>query len=222
MIGSLLLAACGQKNQENVAQAIYEEDVTPTDIAKVEGRENFNKAVITPQPAIMIGTYDATETPNVMMAAWGGQSGPNKIAVFLSHHRTTENLRLKRAFTVSFASKANVVESDYFGLVSGNDVPDKVARAGFTATKSPNIDAPIINEYPLTLECRLIAMEELKDGSFRVVGRVINTSADTSIMTDGHVDLDKLQPVIFDATTNTYRVVGEVVGQAWESGKAIQ
>ena len=126
------------------------------------------------------------------------------------------------AFTVSFATKDDIAQSDYFGTVSGYDVPDKVAKAGFTVTPSPNVDAPIINEYKLTLECKVVTFDEDENGGARVVGEVVNMSADESILDEaGNVDLSKLQPVIFDSAKNTYRVVGEKVGDAWGSGKAL-
>ena len=112
---------------------------------------------------------------------------------------------------------------DYFGIVSGNDVPDKVAKAGFTITPSPNVDAPIINEYKLTLECKVVTFDEDENGGARVVGEIVNMSADESILDEeGNIDLGKLQPVIFDSAKNEYRVVGEKVGTAWGSGKTIQ
>lgn len=157
------------------------------------------------------------------MAAWGGQCGPKHITFELSAHKTTENIRLKKAFTVSFATKDDIVQSDYFGIVSGNDVPDKVAKAGFTITPSPNVDAPIINEYKMALECKVVTFEEDGNGGARVVGEIVNMSADESILDEeGNIDLGKLRPVIFDSSKNTYRVVGEKVGDAWGSGKAIQ
>ncbi|MBR4601550.1 MAG: flavin reductase, partial [Prevotella sp.] len=124
-----------------------------------------------------------------------------------------------KAFTVSFATADDIEQSDYFGLVSGNDVPNKVERAGFTAKPSPNVDAPIIEQYKLTLECRVVSMEDNDRGGARVVGEVVNWSADESILTDGKVDLTKLKPVVFDSSSNAYRVVGDSVGQAWGSGK---
>ena len=130
-------------------------------------------------------------------------------------HKTTENLELTGAFTVSFADERTVAESDYFGLVSGNKVPDKVARAGFTVTPSPNVDAPIIDQYPLTLECKVVSWE---DGC--LIGEVVNMSADESILTDGKVDLTKLKPIVFDAAGMCYRALGEEVGKAWGAGKA--
>ena len=223
LTGALLIAACGNKeqmNNENVNENPAKEKV---EVKAVEGRKNFtDKAVITPLPAIMIATWDENENPDVMMAAWGGQCGPKHITFELSAHKTTENIRLKKAFTISFATKDDIVQSDYFGIVSANDVPDKVKIAGFTASKSPNVDAPIINEYKLTLECKCVTFEEDGNGGARVVGEIVNMSADESILdAEGNVDLSKLQPVIFDSAKNEYRVVGEKVGTAWGSGKAL-
>ena len=225
LVGALVMGSCanngGQKNGANVNENPQEEKV---EVKNVEGRKNFNdQAVITPLPAIMIATYDENENPDVMMAAWGGQCGPKHICFNLSAHKTTENIRLKKAFTVSFATKGDIVQSDYFGIVSANDVPDKVKKAGFTVTKSPNVDAPIVNEYKLTLECKVVKMDEDGNGGARVVGEVINMSADESILDEeGNIDLSKLQPVIYDSAKNAYRMVGEKVGTAWGSGKTIQ
>lgn len=191
-------------------------------IQDVPNRTNMGaKLFITPQPALMIATYDANGTPDVMMAAWGGQCDMDKVCFSLSPHKTTDNLRLNKAFTLSFASQKDVAQSDYFGIVSGNDVADKVAHAGFTATKSPNVNAPIIDQYPLTMECIVVDMQEEADGGAFVIGKVVNASADASVLTDGKIDLDKLQPIVFDASSVTYRAVGQVVGQAWGSGKSL-
>ena len=186
-------------------------------LKEVAGRKNFgpNHALVTtPQPCVMIATWDKDHNPDVMMAAWAGQYDAKQIVISLSKHKTTENLELTGAFTVSFADVNTVAESDYFGLVSGSKVPDKVARAGFTVTPSPNVDAPIINEYPLTLECKVVSWA---DGV--LVGEVINQSADERILTDGKIDLEKLQPIVFDAAGMCYRAIGGVVGGAWDAGK---
>lgn len=223
LTGTLLFAACGNKEQKSATAT--NENPTEQEVAvkDVEGRKNFgDAAVITPLPAIMIATWDEKENPDVMMAAWGGQCGPKHITFQLSAHKTTENIRLKKAFTISFATKDDIVQSDYFGIVSGNDVPDKVAKAGFTITKSPNVDAPIINEYKLTLECKVVTFDEDENGGARVVGEIVNMSADESILDEeGNIDLGKLQPVIFDSAKRTYRVVGEKVADAWGAGKTI-
>ena len=184
---------------------------------EVAGRKNFGPAhalMTTPQPCVMIATWDKDHTPDVMMAAWAGQYDHNQIVVSMSRHKTTENIELTGAFTVSFADVRTVAESDYLGIASGAKVPDKVAKVGFTVSPSPNVDAPIIDQYPLTLECKVVSW---KDGI--LVGEVVNMSADECILTDGKVDLGKLQPIVFDAAALTYRALGEVVGQAWGSGK---
>ena len=209
IIGLLAIAGC--KNQNNTDMSNSEP------LKEVAGRKNFgpNHALVTtPQPCVMIATWDKDHNPDVMMAAWAGQYDYTKIVVSMSRHKTTENLELTGAFTVSFADVRTVAESDYFGLVSGFKVPDKVARAGFTITPSPNVDAPIINEYPLTLECKVVSW-----GDGILIGEVVNQSADESILTDGKVDLAKLQPIVFDAAGMCYRALGDVVGGAWDAGK---
>ena len=223
LTGAMFIVACGNKQQKSEANVNENPTEEKIDVKAVEGRKNFtDQMVITPQPAIMIATWDEKQNPDVMMAAWGGQCGPKHITFQLSAHKTTENIRLKKAFTISFATKDDVVQSDYFGTVSANDVPDKVAKAGYTVTASPNVDAPIINEYKLTLECKVVEFEENGNEGARVVGEIVNMSADENILDeDGNIDLEKLQPVVFDSTKRIYRVLGEKVGDAWGSGKAI-
>lgn len=209
-----LMVLAGCKTNNNNTQNMK----TETALQEVAGRKNFgpNHALVTtPQPCVMIATWDENKNPDVMMAAWAGQLDYKQIVISLSKHKTTENLAKTGAFTVSFADERTVAESDYFGMVSGNKVPDKVARVGFTATPSPNVDAPIINEYPLTLECKVVSFE---DGV--LIGEVVNQSADPSILDErGQVDLTKLKPIVFDAAGMCYRALGENVGKAWGAGK---
>ena len=209
LIGLLLPFGCKDQNNTDMSNSEPLKEVT--------GRKNFgpdHALVTTPQPCVMIATWDKDHNPDVMMAAWAGQYDYKRIVVSLSKHKTTENLEQTGAFTVSFADIRTVAESDYFGLVSGNKVPDKVAHVGFTVTPSPNVDAPIINEYPLTLECKVVSW-----GDGILVGEVVNQSASESILTDGKIDLAKLQPIVFDAAGMCYRAIGEVVGGAWNAGK---
>ena len=212
-VALLVLAGCKNTNNQTNTDMNNNEP-----LKEVAGRKNFGAAhalMTTPQPCVMIATWDKDHTPDVMMAAWAGQYDSKHIVISLSKHKTTENLELTGAFTVSFADERTVAESDYFGLVSGNDVLDKVARAGFTVTPSPNVDAPIVNEYPLTLECKVVSWA---DGV--LIGEIVNQSADESILTDGKVDLAKLKPIVFDAAGVCYRALGDVVGGAWQAGKA--
>ena len=183
-------------------------------LKEIPGRVSFgpdHALVTTPQPYVMIATWDKDHTPDVMMAAWAGQYDHKQIVVSMSRHKTTENLELAGAFTVSFADIHTIAESDYFGLVSGHKVPNKVEKVGFSVTPSPNVDAPIINEYPLTLECKVVSWE----GGI-LVGEVVNMCADERILTDGKVDLAKLQPIV---SSMSYRAIGEIVGKAWGDGK---
>lgn len=215
----LALTACTSNNNQNL-QNENENMEKKEQPQNVDGRKNFgaqHALMTTPQPCVMIATWDENKNPDVMMAAWAGQLDYNQVVISLSKHKTTDNLAVTQAFTISFADERTVVESDYFGLVSGNKEPNKVAKAGFTITPSPNVNAPIINEYPLTLECKVVSFN---DGM--LIGEVVNMSADESILTDGKVDLAKLKPIVFDAAGMCYRALGDVVGKAWQSGKAIQ
>lgn len=215
-----LATACCNKEGEAATSDSTQNGIAALDMKPVAERTNMGaKIFVTPQPTLMIGTYDENGNPDVMMAAWGGQCDNNQVCFRLSPHRTTTNLRATKEFTLSYATVRDVAESDYFGTVSANDVPDKIAQTGFTVTKSQNINAPIIDQYPLTMECRVVEIIEREgDGCF-VIGEVVNTIADPSILTDGRIDLDKLQPIVFDASMPSYRSVGGVVGGAWDAGK---
>ena len=216
------LASCGGGTNESAENVQSENQAIPEklELQEVANRTNLGeKLYITPQPALMIGTYDEHGNPDVMMAAWGCQCDMDQVFFCLSPHRTTTNIRNTREFTLSFATQRDIAQSDYYGIVSANDVPDKIAGSGLTVTKSTRINAPIINEYPITLECRVVEIMERGDDGCFVIGKIVNTIADSAILTDGRIDLDKLQPVVFDAATVSYRAVGAKVGQAWGSGK---
>lgn len=170
-----------------------------------------------PLPVLIIGTYDENGVANAMNAAWGGIQDYGEIYVSLSQHKTTDNLKLKKAFTVSFATKNTEVISDYFGVVSGNK-EDKIAKAGVHVTKSNFVDAPIIEEYPLTLECE---MKSFEDGV--LVGKVVNTSIDEKYLDEsGKIDVEKMEIITFDMVSNTYRVLGDIVGKAFKDGLEIK
>lgn len=174
-----------------------------------------------PMPVLMIATYNEDETVNVMNMAWGGICARNMVALNISEgHKTTKNLRQRGAFTLSVADLPHLKESDYFGMVSGNDVADKFARTGMYAVKSTRVDAPIVEEYPLTLECKVVEFQESASG-LRVLGEIVNTLVDESVLDgDGVVDPAKLNAFVFDTFQHGYYAVGEKVGQAWESGAA--
>ncbi len=184
-------------------------------------RKNFGaKTWLYPMPVLIIGTYGEDGTPNAMNAAWGGVYDTNQVMVCLADdHKTTENIRRTEAFTVSFATAKTVVPCDYVGIVSANVTPDKLARAGFHTTPSVHVNAPIIEELPMTVECRLIKFNE--DGI--CIGEIVNVCADESVLDEnGKIDAKKLDPIIYDGVTHAYWSFGEKVGQAFSDGKRIK
>ena len=179
-----------------------------------EGR----KSIITPESVFIIGTYDENGVPNAMNAAWGMQSDMGEITLMLSKHKTTENFEKTGAFTVAFGTADTVLISDYFGVETGKKV-NKIEKAGCHVRKSTHVNAPIIEEYPLTLECKC---RKWDPETGILVGEIVSMQADESILTDGKVDQGKLKPIIFDAAGLTYRAVGEVVGKAFGDGLALK
>ena len=180
-------------------------------------RKNFGaKPMCYPMPVYIIATYNEDGTANAMNAAWGGISESNEISMCISAgHKTTKNALARGAFTVSMATVDKVVECDYVGMVSGNKVPDKVAKAGLHVTKSEFVDAPLIDELPMAVECKLISYDE---NTCRMVGEIVNVSADESVLTDGKIDPVKLRPITFDGMNHTYLALGEKVGNAFKDG----
>lgn len=180
-----------------------------------------NKTVLAPLPVLIVATYDEQGTPNAMNVAWGGQCGYHHVALNLSlNHKTTENLKHTKAFTLSIATVDTLVISDYFGLVSGRK-ENKIEKAGVHVTRSEFVDAPVIDEYPLTLECKVLEMQEAL-GEMHVVGEVVNMQADESILDEqGKVDLGKLRPISYDSATHSYRVLGDIVGKAFKDGNKL-
>lgn len=177
------------------------------------------KPFLYPQPVMIIGTYDENGNSNAMNAAWGGIVGSNEIIVDLGSHKTTDNLMKTKAFTVSIADTAHVVACDYVGVVSANNESDKMEKAGFTTTKSAFVNAPVINELPLVLECEL---KQVIDGS-KFIGEIKNVGADESILgTDGEIDLNKFHPITFDPVHHGYYELGNRVGNAFEDGMKLK
>ena len=173
---------------------------------------------ISPMPALMIGTYSEDGSVNVMNAALGTMQERDIVALNLTEtHKTVQNIKAQGGFTVSIADAAHLVEADYFGVDSGNRVTDKFARSGLTASKAETVDAPVINEFPICLECQFI---EYQDGEYGcgVIGKVVNVTADERIMMNGRIDLARVQAIAFDPYTHGYYKVTERVGEAFKDG----
>ena len=184
-------------------------------------RKNFgSKTWLYPMPVLIVGTYDENGTPDAMNAAWGGIYDTNLVMVCLDDsHKTTENIKKTKAFTVSFATANTVVPCDYVGIVSANDEPDKFTKAGFHAVKSEFVNAPVIEELPVALECKLLKFNE--DGI--CIGEIVNVCADESVLDEnGKIDAKKLDPIIYDSVTHAYWNFGEKVGEAFSDGKKLK
>ena len=185
-------------------------------------RKNFGaKPWCYPQPVFIVAAYDENGTPNAMNAAWGGIHYDDQIALCLSaEHKTVANILATHAFTVSMADAAHIAACDYVGIVSGNKEPEKFAKAGFHATRSEFVNAPLIDELPMTIECELISFDS---ESCHMVGRIINVSANERILgANGKIDPAKLRPITFDPVNNDYLVIGEKVGNAFKDGMVLK
>lgn len=172
-----------------------------------------------PMPVLMVAAYDENGKVNVMNAAWGMICAMDKIALFIDEdHKTTQNLLKSKAFTVSLADRDHMDVADFFGIASGNKMNDKFERTGYTAVKSEFVNAPVIDEFPLVMECEL--NEVVSNESFYcIVGKIVNTAAEEKVLSDnGKVDPAKLNALIFDQFQSSYYVSGEKAGRAWNAG----
>ena len=185
-------------------------------------RKNFGPNPLSyPQPVFILAAWGEDGVPNCMNAAWGGISDDQEVSVCLSSgHRTTANIVASKAFTISMATADQLAACDYVGIVSGNKVPDKFARAGFHATPSGFVNAPLIDELPMAMECELVSYDP---ETCRLVGRIVNVCADESVLNEsGKVDPAKLRPITFDPMNNTYVVLGDTVGRAFKDGAKLK
>ena len=173
---------------------------------------------IFPMPVLMIATYNEDGSIDVMNAAWGTMLNRDQVILNLTEtHKTVQNIKKRKAFTVSIADSKHVVEADYFGVVSGNNTSNKFENSGLTATKSENVDAPIINEFPICLECEFIEYQDDEYGC-GVVGKVVNVTADENVMNGDNVDIELVSAIAFDPYTHGYYKVTKRVGNAFEDG----
>ena len=186
-------------------------------------RKNLGKKTLFyPMPVLILAAYRDDGTVDAMNAAWGGVADTDRVCVCLSSdHATTKSIIARGALTISFADAAHATEADYLGICSGNDIPDKFARSGLHAVKSGRVDAPVIEEFPLTLECTVGSVDDISEGTVRIIADIADISADESILTDGKVDMAKLDPIAYDAESHGYFRIGERVGNAFSDGKKL-
>lgn len=173
-----------------------------------------------PMPVVIVSAYDREGIPNAMTAAWAQITDMDKIALFVDpDHRTMKIIQETKAFTVAIADVAHMAEADFIGIVSGNNMPDKLEKSGFHVTKSEFVNAPLIEELPVSMDCELADIIDTED-VYAMVGKIVNICAEDRVIgEDGKVNPDQIHALIFDQFRNGYYAVGEMVGQAWNAGK---
>lgn len=186
--------------------------------------KNFKpQAWLLPQPVLIIGTYNADGTPNAMNAAWGGQWDYNEIMISMGAHATTENLNRKGEFTLAFATVDTLVAADYVGIVSGKKQPDKIEKAGWKSAKGENVDAPVFDCFPMTMECRIKEKINESATGYYIVAEIVNIVCHEEYLAeDGKPDVEKMRLITFDPIHNAYIALGEKAGNAFADGKALK
>lgn len=186
--------------------------------------KNFGpKPMMFPMPVLILATYDKDGNANAMNAAWGGIVEGDQICISLSKHATTENIDCTKAFTVAFGTAETVTACDYVGIVSANNEPRKMDKAGFTTRKSDFVNAPVINELPVSLECELLRIDgDASQEEYHYIGKIVNVVADDSVLDEkGNIDIKKVNPICYDSSNHGYYTLGEKVGQAFSDGKKL-
>ena len=188
-----------------------------------------SKPWILPQPVLIIGTYDKEGKPNAMNAAWGGQWDMHEIIISLGSHQTTDNLKedgehqSSGDFTVTFATVDTLVASDYVGIVSGRNTPDKMEKTGWTIEKAPNVNAPVFKEFPMTLECRVKQKIDESETGYYLVAEIVNILCDEHYLgEDGNPNVEQMDLITYDPVHHTYIRLGETEGKAFSDGKQLK
>lgn len=181
------------------------------------------KPWVMPQPVLIIGTYNENGVANAMNAAWGGQWDMKEIMISMGKHATTDNLKRNSEFTVAFATRKTMVASDFVGIVSAKNNPDKMEKTGWNIKKATMVDAPVFTDFPMTLECRIKEKYDESDTGYYLVAEIVNILVDEKYLAeDGNPDIEKMELVVFDPVHHGYIQLGHKVGQAFSDGKALK
>ena len=181
------------------------------------------KSWMLPQPVLIIGTYNSDGTPNAMNAAWGGQWDAKEIVISMGAHATTENLARCNDFTVAFATKDTMVASDFVGIVSAKNDPEKMQKTGWTAIKANNVNAPVFTDFPMTLECHILRKIDESEEGYYIVAEIVNILVNEEYLAeDGKPDVEKMQLITYDPVHHGYISLGERVGNAFSDGKQLK
>lgn len=181
------------------------------------------KPWVLPQPVLIIGTYDEAGEPNAMNAAWGGQWDSDEIMISMGSHATTKNLNRNGEFTLAFAIVDTMVASDYVGITSARNTPDKIARTGWTVEKAPDIDAPLFKDFPMTMECRIIRKIDESETGYYLVAKIVNILVDEQYLAaDGQPDVEKMRLITYEPVHHGYVELGSRIGAAFSVGKQLK
>lgn len=181
------------------------------------------KAWVLPQPVLIIGTYNSDGTANAMNAAWGGQWDAKEIMISMGAHATTENLARCPEFTVAFATRDTMVASDFVGIVSAKNDPQKMQKTGWQIVKAENVNAPVFTNFPMTLECRILRKIDETEEGYYIVAEIVNVLVDEKYLaTDGKPDVESMQLIAYDPVHHGYMLVGERIGNAFADGKKLK
>lgn len=181
------------------------------------------KSWMLPQPVLIIGTYNSDGIPNAMNAAWGGQWDAKEIVISMGAHATTENLARCNDFTVAFATKDTMVASDFVGIVSAKNDPEKMKKTGWTAVKADNVNAPVFTDFPITLECRILRKIDESEEGYYIVAEIVNILVNEEYLAeDGKPDVEKMQLITYDPVHHGYISLGERIGNAFSDGKQLK
>ena len=181
------------------------------------------KSWMLPQPVLIIGTYNSDGSPNAMNAAWGGQWDANEILISMGAHVTTENLNRCGDFTVAFATKETLIASDFVGIVSAKNDPNKLQKTGWTAIKAENVNAPVFTDFPMTLECRILRKIDESEEGYYIVAEIVNILVNEEYLADdGKPDVEKMQLITYDPVHHGYLSLGDRVGNAFYDGKQLK
>jgi flavin reductase (DIM6/NTAB) family NADH-FMN oxidoreductase RutF len=181
------------------------------------------KTIVYPTPVFIIGTYDKTGKPNAMTAAWAGIccSKPPCVAISLQRPRYSYgNIMERGAFTVNIPTESHVEVADYFGIVSGRDT-DKFAVSGLTPVRGEFVDAPYIQEFPFSLECKVLHTIEI-GVHVQFIGEILDIKTDESVLgADGQLDIRRVHPLLYAPGDDAYFGIGSYCGKAFSIGERV-
>lgn len=181
------------------------------------------KPWVAPQPVLIIGTYNEDGKANAMNAAWGGQWDMKEIMISMGKHQTTDNLNRNGEFTVAFATTDTMVASDFVGIVSTKNDPEKMAKTGWQSVKAEKVNAPVFTCFPMTMECRIKEKIDESEEGYYIIAEIVNILVDENYLAeDGNPDIEKMQLITFDPVHHGYIQLGKKVGQAFSDGKALK